>query len=107
MKNYIGTKIIKAKPMTRGEYNEHRGWTIPADENPADEGYLVQYDNDYVSWSPKDVFETAYREVTASEKAMLSNDNQDAPGNDTTAAAAGSSDTPAEASAPAGESQAA
>lgn len=36
MKQYIGTKIIKAKPMTRGEYNIHRGWKIPENENPAD-----------------------------------------------------------------------
>lgn len=61
MKQYIGTKIIKAKPMSRGEYNIYRGWTIPVDEDPADEGYLVKYSDDYVSWSPKDVFEEAYR----------------------------------------------
>lgn len=60
---YIGTKLIKAKPMTRGEYNEYRGWKIPENENPQDEGYLVVYvdSDDYVSWSPKDVFERAYR----------------------------------------------
>lgn len=61
MQQYIGTKIIQAKPMTRGEYNLFRGWTIPADENPADEGYLVQYDDGYISWSPKPVFEEAYK----------------------------------------------
>ena len=43
MKQYIGTKIIQAKPMNRGEYNKYRGWEIPADENPEDEGYLVKY----------------------------------------------------------------
>ena len=62
-KTYIGVKLIKAEPMTRGEYNKKRGWTIPKDENPKDEGYVVQYDNGYVSWSPKDVFEKAYSEV--------------------------------------------
>lgn len=61
MKTYIGTKMIQACPMTRGAYNEYRGWTIPADENPADEGYMVKYSDGYVSWSPKDVFEEAYR----------------------------------------------
>lgn len=71
MKTYIGTKIIKAKPMTRGDYNKQRGWEIPADENPDDEGYLVQYDNDYVSWSPKDVFETSYRPVTEAEVRLV------------------------------------
>ena len=64
MKEYIGTKMIQAKPMTRGDYNKYRGWQIPADENPEDEGYLVKYKDGYESWSPKEVFEEAYREST-------------------------------------------
>ena len=72
-KTYIGTKIIRALPMARQEYNDYRGWQLPADENGDDEGYLVEYvdggkANDsrhagYISWSPKDVFERAYRSV--------------------------------------------
>lgn len=62
MKNYIGTKRIKAKPMTRGEYNRHRGWEIPGNEVAAEEGYLVEYSDGYISWSPKKQFEEAYRE---------------------------------------------
>jgi hypothetical protein len=71
MKRYIGTKLINAKPMTRQVYNDFRGWTLPADENGADEGYLVEYVDGgkgntdhyagYVSWSPADVFDRAYR----------------------------------------------
>ena len=62
MEKYIGTKMIQARPMTRGAYNVYRGWTIPANENPEDEGYLVSYYPDgYESWSPKKVFEEAYR----------------------------------------------
>ena len=60
MESYIGIKVIEAKPMTRGDYNKYRGWQIPSDENPADEGYLVVYEGDYESWSPKDVFEKVY-----------------------------------------------
>lgn len=67
MKKYIGTKLIEAEPMTRGEYNEYRGWTIPADENPADEGYLVRYSDSYVSWSPKEVFDKTYLVVDDNE----------------------------------------
>ena len=73
MKTYTGTKVINAKPMTRGEYNIFRGWELPADENGSDEGYLVEYTDGgkanttayagYVSWSPKDVFERAYNVV--------------------------------------------
>lgn len=63
MKTYIGTKIVEAHPMNRGEYNEYRGWTIPKDENPADEGFLVKYHDNYESWSPKYVFEKAYLPV--------------------------------------------
>lgn len=62
MKKYIGTKMIQAKPMNRGEYNKYRGWEIPSNENPTDEGYLVKYEDGYESWSPKEVFENAYRE---------------------------------------------
>ena len=68
MKKYIGTKLIEAKPMTRGEYNEYRGWTIPPDENPDDPGYLVKYSDSYESWSPKDVFDLAYLQVDDNEE---------------------------------------
>lgn len=72
MKLYTGTKQVHAKPMNRQDYNTLRGWDVPADENPADEGYLVEYVDGgksnhpdfqgYISWSPKDVFERAYKE---------------------------------------------
>lgn len=75
-KLYEGTKRLHAQPMTRGEYNAYRGWENPADENPADDGYLVEYQdggkaNDprhagYISWSPKDVFKRSYKEVPQS-----------------------------------------
>lgn len=68
---HFGTKRILAQPMTRAEYNDYRGWTLPADENGADQGYLVEYtDGDrsnhpnhagYISWSPADVFNQSYR----------------------------------------------
>lgn len=61
MTSYLGVKLLKARPMTRGEYNVYRGWELPSDENGADEGYLVQYEPDgYESWSPKAQFDAAY-----------------------------------------------
>lgn len=75
MKTYIGTKMIKAQPMNRAEYNKYRGWELPSNESGADEGFLVEYldggkANDfrhqgYISWSPDEVFHNAYREVNA------------------------------------------
>lgn len=62
MKKYVGTKMLEARPMNRGEYNEYRGWAIPANENPNDEGYLVKYQDGYESWSPKDIFEESYKD---------------------------------------------
>ncbi len=62
MKTFIGTEVIEAKPMTRGEYNKYRGWTIPADENPADKGYLVKHSVGYESWSPEKQFNETYIE---------------------------------------------
>ena len=74
MKTYIGTKLVKMRPMNRADYNTYRGWTLPADENGADEGYLVEYldggkpnhsDHEgYISWSPKEQAEAAYRETS-------------------------------------------
>lgn len=71
MEQFIGVKLINAQAMTRLAYNELRGWTLPADENGDDEGYLVEYVDGgkanhpvyagYISWSPKDVFDRAYR----------------------------------------------
>ena len=73
MSTYIGAVLVTAKPMTRQAYNDLRGWEVPSNENPSDEGYLVEsHDagqanvagfNGYVSWSPKDVFERVYRAV--------------------------------------------
>ena len=60
-KKYLGTKQVEAYPMTRGDYNTFRGWTIPTDENPDDEGYIVKYNDNYVSWSPKVAFDESYR----------------------------------------------
>jgi len=73
MNRYIGVKEINATPMSRAAYNLFRGWQLPADENGEDEGYLVEYIDGgqantatykgYVSWSPKDVFDRAYKPV--------------------------------------------
>ena len=72
LKEFIGTKIIYAKPMSRLDYNIFRGWELPANENGSDEGCLVEYSDGgkpntkeyqgYISWSPKEQFENAYKQ---------------------------------------------
>ncbi|MEB0937617.1 DUF2829 domain-containing protein [Citrobacter freundii] len=74
MTQHIGVKLINAYPMNRQAYNDLRGWQLPEDENGSDEGYLVEYldggkpnterFSGYVSWSPKEVFDKAYRPVS-------------------------------------------
>lgn len=62
MKTYLGTKLVTAKSMTRPEAEFVLGRVIkPAKQNYSDDGYLVQYEDGYQSWSPKDVFEKAYK----------------------------------------------
>lgn len=73
MNKYLGTKEVLAKPMTRGEYNDYRGWQIPENEDPNDQGYLIEYQDGgkskdsrhagYISWSPADVFNRAYAPI--------------------------------------------
>ena len=62
MKKYIGTKIIEAVPAIRkGGKVYEEGWPIPNSMDTTEEGYKVRYPDGYESWSPKDVFEEAYR----------------------------------------------
>jgi hypothetical protein len=65
MKKYIGVKLIQAEPQNKVG--------IAADKETVGEfgsqsvelpGYKVVYEDGYVSWSPADVFEEAYRETT-------------------------------------------
>lgn len=59
-KRYKCHKEVQASPLNRGDYNIHKGWTIPADEDPTDEGYLVIYASGYESWSPRKEFDEGY-----------------------------------------------
>ena len=63
-KTYIGTKVLKAKPMTRREYNDLRGWTLPEGENGADEGFVTDNCHGHIQWQPKDVFLDSFAPMT-------------------------------------------
>lgn len=62
MSMYIGTKIVKAMPMTIIEAQKVLGREIKLATKEAD-GYLVEYKDGYMSWSPKSVFDDAYRKL--------------------------------------------
>lgn len=64
MKQYTGTKTVKAKPMTMGEAYERKllkEGVRPSECETDKAGYLVEYEGGYQSWSPADVFEKAYK----------------------------------------------
>lgn len=70
MKQYIGSKIVNAWPCIRiqrscgkFEYSEE-GDIVPGVSVRTEEGYRVMYESGYMSWSPKAVFEAAYRETS-------------------------------------------
>jgi hypothetical protein len=51
---YIGAKLIRACPQQKDGVD----------------GYRVRYSNGYVSWSPKEAFEEAYRKVSMKERSL-------------------------------------
>ena len=66
MKEYLSIKRVYAEPMCRLQA-EIKG-LVRDIKDEAEEGYIVIYDNDDTSWSPKKVFEEGYIEVSKSEK---------------------------------------
>ena len=57
-KNYIETKEVLA-------------WKQDKDDKP---GYAVKYPDGYIGWSPKDVFEVAYRVAEGDDQALTFGD---------------------------------
>lgn len=74
MQAVVGVTLAKAKELTRGEYNALRGWTVPADENPDDKGFLIDTFglpsnnvagcDGYATWLPAAQYEVTYRPTT-------------------------------------------
>lgn len=56
---YIGTKIITA-------------WVAPGKDGAP--GYGVKYEDGYTSWSPKETFEAAYRDIEGPNQALTFGD---------------------------------
>jgi len=87
METYIGTKVVKATPMSRSQYLNYRGWDLPDGEDPNDEVYLVEYQADplsdpnhpdhdgYITMSPKHVFDKAYKSFDTPLQRMYIEEN--------------------------------
>lgn len=61
MKKYIGTKEVSAAPAWQIDGTIYpKDGVVPRSMNRKD-GYKVVYEDGYESWSPKDVFEKAYK----------------------------------------------
>ena len=75
-KNYVGAKITRATPMDEVTFlRDVKGQDVKNRETR--DGYCVSYpplgmgELPYQSWSPKEVFENAYRELTEGEARMV------------------------------------
>lgn len=58
MVSYACSKTVKASPMSKLEYAKLMRNPEPYEDEP---GYIVMYEDGYISWSPKEVFEKGYR----------------------------------------------
>jgi len=80
MEKYLGVKLIEAEQKTHGEYTKIKYCesnpinTEFSKENVNSAGYMVKYDNNYISWSPKDVFEKAYFKLEKTNNTICQTD---------------------------------
>jgi hypothetical protein len=75
-KIYVGTKVIAAEPMDEitffnSGFGKKIGEAFWPTDKPGREGYKVRYEDNYISWSPKETFERAYREITRAERDII------------------------------------
>lgn len=76
MNKYIGFKTIDAEPMTDMQYEVFKDGGIHNDYGGVEmDGYKVVYQDGYVSWSPKEIFEKSYMQV--SDNNTITQDNVD------------------------------
>ena len=70
---YVGTKIVKGVPMTETDFYKNIKKQDISDRETYGDGYMVTYEDGYVSWSPKEVFEKCYRLLSNKEINMAKN----------------------------------
>lgn len=61
-------QLVDAYRSTRQEYNDHRGWTLPADENGADAGFrVVDLQTGHTNWFPEDTFRSRHTRIAGAQ----------------------------------------
>lgn len=73
MELYVGTKIVKGVSMTETDFYKNIKKQDISDRETYGDGYMVTYEDGYVSWSPKRVFEQCYRLLSNKEINMAKN----------------------------------
>lgn len=58
MVSFTCHKTVKASPMSKLEYAKLMKNPEPYEDEP---GYIVMYEDGYISWSPKEAFDNGYR----------------------------------------------
>lgn len=61
VRKYMGIKIVKAEPLSREEF--YKFGNSEGYEEAKTPGYKVEYEDGYISWCPKEVFEKSYSEI--------------------------------------------
>jgi hypothetical protein len=69
MNEYLGVKHVKAEPMSANDALA-AGYRIG--DHKGEDGYVVEYEDGYKSWSPKEVFIKAYKPFDSKETKLLS-----------------------------------
>lgn len=65
-------QLVDAYRSTRQEYNDHRGWTLPADENGDDAGFrVVDLETGHTNWFPEDVFRSRHTRIADAQPGEL------------------------------------
>ena len=67
---YHNTFILNRWLMTR-IINAELATAVTVGDGPEEEGYNIYYPDGHISWSPKDVFENAYREISDEEADLI------------------------------------
>ena len=77
MKEYIGTKLVRAEPDLRIQsaggnvtYERLANHPVTMPTDTVDAGYNVHYPDGYRSWCPQDVFEAACRPTDVAKEAF-------------------------------------